>query len=187
MRAESAQGCSSGMAAAAAAQHSTAAEIEAFLGSLARVAYVQHELFRVYSIGLGLAIDIQVALDPFGRGDDLFVNVLGFAKTQAPLHAASNQYYALVNREDLAGDTAPPGYATLVLEWRVYGQSDFPAAYATDADGNQQYLRIFIPAGNHRYSAKTLKDILNAALRGQHAEQALTHTNVAWTQSLPVV
>eukprot|EP01043_Picozoa_sp_COSAG02_P005037 COSAG02_NODE_134_length_34593_cov_43.594886_23_plen_255_part_00 len=34
---------------------------------------------------------------------------------------------------------------------------------------------------------KTLKDILNAALRGQHAEQALTHTNVAWTQSLPVV
>ena len=96
----------------------------------------------------------------------MFVNVLGFAKTQAALHAASGQYCALVNREDPTGDTAPPGYATLVLEWRVYGPSDFPAAYAPDANGNPQYLKIFISASTHRYSAKTLKDALNSSLRG---------------------
>jgi hypothetical protein len=74
-----------------------------------------------------------------------------------------------------------------VLEWRVYGQSDFPAPYATDANGNPQYLKFYIPASNHRYSAKTLKDELNTSLRGEHALQALAHTNAAWANSLPVI
>ena len=131
--------------------------------------------------------DVQIALDPFGRGDDLFVNVLGFAKNQAPLHAASAQYYALVNRENLPGDAAPPGYATLVLEWRLDGQADFLAPYALNSDGNPQFLKFYIPASNHRYSAKGLMDAMNSSMRGEHALQALTYTNVPWANALPVV
>ena len=131
--------------------------------------------------------DVQIALDPFSRGDDLFVNVLGFAKNQAPLHAASAQYYALVNRENLPGDTAPPGYATLVLEWRLDGQADFLAPYALNSDGNPQFLKFYIPASNHRYSAKGLMDAMNSSMRGEHALQALTYTNVPWANALPVV
>ena len=110
---------------------------------------------------------------PWARGDDLFVNVLGFAKTQAPLHAASAQYYALVNREDLASDTAPPGYATLVLEWRLDGQADFLAPYALNSDGNPQFLKFYIPASNHRYSAKGLMDAMNSSMRGEKSTDIL--------------
>ena len=62
--------------------------------------------------------DVQVKLDPDGSGNDLFVQVLGFAKTQAPLHAAGNEYYATVQ-----DDPSNPGLAVFVIEWRLNGQS----------------------------------------------------------------
>jgi hypothetical protein len=131
--------------------------------------------------------DVQIALDPFGLGNDLFVNVLGYSTTQAPMHAAGKEYYALVSRDGLTADTAPPGYATLVLEWRVSGQSDFPTAFATDGNGNPQYIKFFVPASNHRFSTQALKDTINESIAGEHALLALQHTNAAWAVSLPVV
>ena len=106
--------------------------------------------------------------------------------------ASELAYSALVRRDGHTADRDGVGFASLVLEWKVSGQTDFLPAYWTDGNLNPQYLVFAINADNYHYSAQTLKDTLNIAISAAHAAQNQTGffdaaLGAAWSLSLPVV
>lgn len=97
--------------------------------------------------------DVQVHMS---STEDMFVNVLGFATSQGPLHAPAAEFYATVATPTDEGGWNTLGQAHILMEWRLSGQSDFQSPIPAG-----QYARAYIPAAGHRYSTEALRNTLN--------------------------
>jgi hypothetical protein len=109
---------------------------------------------------------LQITLDRENKGQDLFVNVLGFATTQT-LHSPAQEFSTV-----LTTDYTPPyldGYARLAVEWQRQGQT------WTQARANIQTLVLYIP--NRTYTAKSFMEAVNAFL-ALDRQQLLQRDNV---------
>ena len=103
---------------------------------------------------------LQITLDRENKGQDLFVNVLGFATTQT-LHSPASTWQTTIETEMVSFpgqdfNLERQGFGFVDVEWRRQGQT------WADARSDTQNQLVYIP--NRTYTAKSLTEALNAGI-----------------------
>eukprot|EP01043_Picozoa_sp_COSAG02_P073242 COSAG02_NODE_14155_length_1303_cov_569.820598_1_plen_405_part_10 len=103
---------------------------------------------------------LQITLDRLFQGFDLFVEVLGFDKTQT-LHSPARTWQTTIETETVSFpgqdfSLERQGFGFVDVEWRRQGQT------WAQARANTQNQLVYIP--NRTYTAKSLTEALNAGI-----------------------